>query len=59
MRPRTVLKILVAVLTILFIMLSILHVYKAHSDEVHEGVRAITYAIIALTCATGYRYFED
>lgn len=59
MRVRTVLKIIVAVLTILFVLLSLIYIRKTHPDELHQGARAITYAIIALVCATGYRYFED
>ena len=59
MRLRTVSKIIIAVLTILFIALSLLYIGKTHLDEIHQGARAIAYAIIALACATGYRYFED
>lgn len=59
MRPRTVLKILIAVLTFAFLLLSVMHIHKASVDELHQGARAIAYAIIALVCATSYRYFED
>ena len=59
MRVRTVLKIIIAALTILFVILSLLYVRKAHPGEVSEGARAVAYAIIALVCATGYRYCED
>jgi len=59
MRLRTVLKIIIAVLTILFMALSLLYISKAHPQEIHQGARAIAYAIIALVCATAYRYCED
>jgi succinate-acetate transporter protein len=59
MRLRTVLKIIIAVLTILFMVMSLLYIIKTHPLETHQGARAIAYAIIALVCATAYRYCED
>ena len=60
MRGRTIGKIVVGFVTVLFVVLSFLYIRKASEpDRVCEGARAITYAILALTAATFYRYFED
>ena len=60
MRGRTVGKIVVGFVTVLFVVLCYMSIRKASDpDRVFEGARAIAYAILALTAATFYRYFED
>jgi hypothetical protein len=61
MRPRTLGKIVVGILT--FAALSTAFAYALASPreaaDMYKCFRAITYAIMALTFATLYRYFED
>ena len=59
MRARTAGKIAIGVLTILLAVLAIMYALNARPDKMEHGVRAITAALLALTTATSYRYFED
>lgn len=60
MRPRTAGKVALAVLTILFVLLSIIYALGIRDPEkMYRGVAALTFAFTALTCAISYRYFED
>jgi len=61
MRARTAGKIAIGVLTILFAVLAIVYALNATKwpDKMGDAVRAFTAALLALTTATSYRYFED
>lgn len=60
MRPRTLGKIVTAVLLVGSVLLAIIFALESPGpDEIYKSYRAVTYAIIALTFATIYRYFED
>ena len=60
MRPRTAGKIVLSVLTVLFALLSILYALNTKDvEKIYHGFRALTFALLALTTATAYRYFED
>ena len=59
MRPRTLGKIVVAVLLVCCLLTAMLFALEVHDDSIYKGFRAVTYAILALTFATIYRYFED
>ena len=59
MRPRTLGKIVVAVLMVCALLVAILFALGVDTENLHKGYRAVTYAIIALTFAVLYRYFED
>ncbi len=60
MRPRIAGRIAVGVLTIVFAVLAIIYAWETRDpDKVYHGLRAVTSAVLALTCATGYRYLED
>jgi len=60
MRPRTVGKIVMAVLTVLFVTLAFIYALNTDKNEdLYHGFRAVCAAILALTAATCYRYFED
>lgn len=60
MRPRNLGKIVTSVLMVICVLVAI--IYASHSPEqkdLYESLRGITYAILGLTFATLYRYFED
>ncbi len=60
MQVRLVGKIVLAVLTVVFVLISVIYAISTKEmDKVYHGVRALTAAILALTSATCYRYFED
>lgn len=59
MRPRTLGKIVVVILIIVCVLSSFLFALEVDEESLYKGTRSITYAIIALTFATIYRYFED
>jgi len=61
MRPRTTGKITIGVLTTALAVLAIIFGLRVHKfpDNMADGVRGIIAALLALTCATIYRYFED
>ncbi len=59
LRPRTLGKIVVGVLTLCCMVTSLLYAISVHEATLYYGARAITYALLALTLATVYRYFED
>jgi hypothetical protein len=52
-------KIVVAIATICCLLVALLFALEVKDTELYKGTRAITYAIMALTFATIYRYFED
>jgi len=58
-RPRTLGKIAVGVLVFCCLMTAFLFALEVNQDELYKGYRAVTYAVMALTFATLYRYFED
>lgn len=60
LRPRTIGKIVVVV--IMLATLTTAFLYAVSTDDqtqLYRGVRAVAYAIIGLSFATVYRYFED
>ena len=60
MRARTIGKVFVGVMTVLTVLLAIIYALSADDPEkLYHGVRALSFAILALTAATCYRYFED
>lgn len=59
MRPRTLGKIVIAILVIVCLLVALLFALEVEEETLYKGARAITYAILALTFATIYRYFED
>ena len=59
MRPRVAGRIAVGVLIIVFAVLAILYAWHTEPEKLYHGLRAVTAAILALTGAISYRYFED
>ena len=59
MRARTAGKIAIGVLTILLAVLAVTYALHTTADKMEYGIRALTAALLALTAATSYRYFED
>ena len=60
MRPRTLGKTLVAVLVVVCLLIAFIYALESPGEaELYKSLRAITYAIMGLTFATVYRYFED
>lgn len=59
LRPRTLGKIGIGVLVFCCLATAFLFALEVSKDELYKGMRAITYAVMALTFATLYRYFED
>lgn len=59
LRPRTLGKIVVGVLIVCALLVALLFALQVDENEIYLGYRAITYAIMALTFATIYRYVED
>ena len=60
MRARLAGKIAVGLLTVVFAALAVTYAISANSkDELYHALRAVTAAVLALTAATCYRYFED
>ena len=61
MRPRTLGKIVVAVLTFCALMTAFAYALASPKEtaDMYKCFRSITYAVMALTFATLYRYFED
>ena len=60
LRPRTIGKIMIAVLTLCALLTSFIFALKSPDPEhIYESIRSVTYAIMALVFVTAYRYFED
>jgi len=61
MRPRTLGKIVIAVATVSFLIVAFVYALESPNEtkEMYKAFRGITYAVMALTFATLYRYFED
>ena len=61
MRPRTAGKIIAGSLTLAGIILAIIYAFNVEEMEkdFDHAVCAIVFAILSLTTATCYRYFED
>jgi len=60
MRVRMAARIVVGVAIILFVTLAfIFALVTEDADDIHHGFRAVCAAVLALTAATCYRYFED
>ncbi|MFW6456973.1 MAG: hypothetical protein ACOC0A_01645 [Planctomycetota bacterium] len=60
MRGRTTGKIIVGALTVILGLMTVFYIITAEPvNEGANGIRSISYAILALTSATCYRYFED
>ncbi len=55
MRKRVIGRIVTSVLTVVFGILCI--IYAIRSDD--PGLRAISWALLALTATSFFRYFED
>jgi hypothetical protein len=58
MRPRTLGKIVIAVLMVMCLLTSLIYAIT-HGATAQDNARAVTFAIMALTFATLYRYVED
>jgi len=60
MRPRTLGKIVIAVLIVTAVLAALIFALESPDQaEFYKSFRSVTYAILALTFATLYRYFED
>ncbi len=60
MRPRTLGKIVIVVLIVACVLTAVIFALASPDPEkIYKSFRAVTYAILALTFATIYRYFED
>ena len=60
MRARTMGRVFVGVMTALMVLLAIIYALSVDdAEKLYHGVRALSFAILALTAATCYRYFED
>ena len=60
MRPRTLGKIVIAVLMVACLIVAVIYASESPSTEhFYKSLRGLTYAVMALTFATIYRYFED
>lgn len=59
LRPRTLGKIVIGVAIVFSLSTSLLFALEVGDDDLYLGFRAIAYAIMGLTFATIYRYFED
>ena len=61
MRPRTLGKIFIGVLTGSLLIVAFIYALESPKDITgyYKCFRAIAYAVMSLTCATLYRYFED
>ena len=59
LRPRTLGKIAMGVLVFCCLATAFLFALEVKEATLYKGMRAITYAVMGLTFATLYRYFED
>lgn len=61
MRPRTLGKLVIAILTFCALFMAFYCALGSPHEpgEMYVAFRGITYAVMALTFATLYRYFED
>ena len=60
MHPRTLGKIVVGLLLVVCMLVALIYTSESpRPEEAYKSLRAITYAIMGLTFATLYRYFED
>jgi hypothetical protein len=60
MRPRTLGKIVVGVIIVASVLAAVIFALESPEQaEIYKSFRAVTYAILSLTFATIYRYFED
>jgi len=60
MRPRTLGKIAIAVLTVVCLLAALIYALESpETADIYKSIRGVTYAIMALTFATLYRYVED
>lgn len=61
MRPRTLGKIVIGVLTFCALVMSFLYATTNPSQvsDMYQAFRGISYGLMALTFATLYKYFED
>jgi predicted Co/Zn/Cd cation transporter (cation efflux family) len=59
MRPRTLGKIVIAVLCVMSLLTALIYAIDSGEGEVYRIGRAVTYAIMSVTFAVAYRYVED
>ena len=60
LRPRTLGKIVIAVLMVCFLLVALIYALKSpEPKEIYHSYRAITFAVMALAFAKIYEYFED
>ena len=60
MRPRTVWRIVIGVLIVVFALLCLIYALDCNSaQDEWKGLRGIGFGLLALTSAVSYRYFED
>ena len=60
MRPRTLGKIVFATLAVICLLVALIYALASPDlEHLYKSLRGITYAVMALTFATIYRYFED
>ena len=60
MRPRTLGKIVVAVMAVICLLVALIYASEdPNTEAIYKSLRALTYAIMGLALVTAYRYFED
>jgi len=60
MRPRSLGKIVVGALIVSCMLVAFIYASEdPDTAAIYKSIRAVTYAIMGLTFATVYRYFED
>jgi hypothetical protein len=59
MRPRVAGRIALGTATVILVLTALVVSIDTDEQSAYHGLQAITYAILALTTAVCYRYFED
>jgi hypothetical protein len=59
MRPRIIGRIVIAILIILFTAGAVIGALEADEESLYHGIEGLVSAVLALTMAVCYRYFED
>ncbi len=60
MRARTVGKIAIGTAVAICVLVAVIYAQASPDpDRIYRSLRSVTYAILALTFAVLYRYFED
>ena len=59
MRPRVAGRIVLGTATVILVLTALVVSIDTDEASAYHGLQSITYAILALTTAVAYRYFED